>query len=129
MDLVITIGIIGAVLAGLACYLAHGPAKARRWPFVPRYVYGVGVALLAYAPVVFAATDRPTAVLLCALLGLIVAVEGVATGLAHLNTPDAPRSGAGAGTQPDADRILSKLDEELGHENANTARNRAGRGT
>lgn len=110
MDLVITIGIVGAIGAGLACYVAHPYAKRHRWPFVPRYVFGVGVALVAFAPVTFAAVDRPMAVLLCALLALIFGLEGAATGLAHQNDPDPP---PGSST-PTADRILSKLDEEIG---------------
>lgn len=107
MDLVIVTGTIGALLAGLACYVAHPYAKRHHWPFVPRYAYGVGVALLAFAPVVFVALDRPTAVLLLFLLALIFGLEGAATGLAHQDDPDPVEA------TKDADRILSKLDKEL----------------
>ncbi len=109
MDVVIVIGILSAFAAGALCYAAHAYAKHHRWGYIPRYGYGVGVAALAFAPVVFAATDRPMAILLCGMLALIFLGEGVATALAHQNDPDPPPTEL----TPDANRLLQAIDEEL----------------
>jgi hypothetical protein len=107
-NLIIGISGVAATAAGLACAVAHWWAKKRRWAYVPRYVTGTLIGLIAIAAPLFAALDVPDAVLLYGMCWLIFGAMGIATFLAHDGDPDPPHS-----LTPEADRLLSAIDEEL----------------
>jgi hypothetical protein len=108
LNLIIGIGSIAALAAGLACVGAHRWAKAHHWPYVPRYVTGVLFAMGAFAFPLFAALDAPDALILFVVLGAIFGTECIFTWLAHDGDPDPPD-----GRTPEADRLLREIDEEL----------------
>lgn len=105
-ELPIGVGSIAAIAAALACIPAHRWARARRWGYVPRYVFGVAIGLLAFAFPLFMTLETPSAVVLLGVIVLIFSLEGLATWLMHDADPPT--------LTPDADRLLSRIDEELG---------------
>jgi hypothetical protein len=110
MDLTISIALISAIAAGLACWAAHPLAKYLKWGYVPRYALGVGIGHLAYAFVIFSALPLTTAAILYGLLWLIYGAQGLATWIAHQHDPDPkpPR----ASLTPEADRMLRQAIDE-----------------
>lgn len=108
IELIIGIGLIAGVAAAGASVVAHRVAKARRWPYVPRYVCGVVIALASFAFPLFAALAVTSALLLLGVLAGIFTLQGFATWLAHDADPD-----PAGGLSPDADRLLRTIDEEL----------------
>ena len=108
IELIIGIGLIAGVAAAGASVIAHRVARARRWPYVPRYVCGVVIGLAAFAFPLFAALAVTTALLLLGVLAGIFTLQGFATWLAHDADPDLPSA-----MSPDADRLFRAIDEEL----------------
>lgn len=107
VNLLITVGLIAALAAGGACAVAHWIAKRRKWEYIPRYVTGIAIGLIALVFPLFVALPIDDALALWSTVVLIFAVEGGATWLAHDSDPPP------VGEVPDADRILSKLDREI----------------
>lgn len=113
-DLIIGIGIIASIAAGLSCAIAHRHAKAHRWGFVPRYVTGTLIGLIALVFPLFAAMALPDALVLYGVVWLIFGVMGLATWLAHDNDPDPAHKGTRVTLTHEADDLLrAALDEEL----------------
>ena len=75
----ISIGIIGAIAAGLAQALAHQVAQHYHWARIPRYVTGVTIIAAAFAPVVFSALSLEYAAVIYGLFWLITGASGFAT--------------------------------------------------
>ena len=105
-NLSLGIGILAAITAGLACVGAHKIARRRRWGYVPRYVTGIAIGLVALAFPLFCAMPPNDAVLAWGVTALIFVGEGLATWLAHDASPD-------NSTTPEADELIRRLDEEL----------------
>ena len=105
-NLSLGIGIIAAFAAALACAVAHPIARRLRWGYVPRYVCGVAIGLIALAFPLFGALDAHDAALIILIAGGIFGAEGLATWLAHDARPD-------SSTTPEADELIRRLDEEL----------------
>lgn len=110
VETILGIGLIAGIAAAGASVIAHRVAKARRWPYVPRYVCGVVVALSAFAFPLFASQPISTALLDIGVLALIFTLQGFATWLAHDADPDVP----GTPQKPAADAVTRWIDEELG---------------
>lgn len=109
-SLVIGVSLGIATTAGLACALAHRWAKRRRWAYIPRYITGAVIVLIGYGfPLLVALPIVDALVLLFALI-LIYFGGAIGTFLAYDADPDPPTPS----TTPDADRVLSKLDGEIG---------------
>lgn len=106
---ILVIGISGAFAAALAQAIAHQIAQRHRWRRIPRYVAGVTIIALAFAPVVFSALSLEYAAVIYGLLWLIIGASGLATWISYENDPKTK-----PGETPDADAVLQKLDEELG---------------
>jgi hypothetical protein len=111
-DLIIGVGIIASIAAGLACAVAHWHAKTHRWGYVPRYVTGTLIGLIALAFPLFAAMALPDALALYGVIWLIFGVMGIATWLAHDNDP-APKGARVTLTHEADDLLRAALDEEL----------------
>jgi hypothetical protein len=96
MELIIAIGIVSAIAAGLACWIAHPIAKHLN---------------LSYAFPLFAALPIEMAVLLYGMACLIfIGGEGIGTWAAHQNAPDPRPSSVTA----EGDQLLrDALNEEL----------------
>lgn len=103
--IVIGVGILAALLAGLACWAAHGYAERHRWTFIRRCTYGVSVICAAFAIPLFTALPPEIAGTLLLLLIFVCVAAGVGT---WLNYQDRPASDT-----PDADAYLEKLNREL----------------
>lgn len=106
--IVIGIGALGAMLAGLACWAAHEYAERHRWRFIHRCIYGVSVICACFAAPLFAALAPEMAGTLFLLLILVCVGAGLGTWLNYQDKP-APLS-----ETPDADEYLRKLNDEIG---------------
>jgi hypothetical protein len=111
MELIIAIGIVSAIAAGLACWIAHPIAKHLNLSYVPRYGTGIIIGLVAFAFPLFAALPIEMAVLLYGMACLIfIGGEGIGTWAAHQNAPDPRPSSVTA----EGDQLLrDALNEEL----------------
>jgi hypothetical protein len=106
-NLTISIGLIASIAAGFACAIAQRIAKARHWKYVPRYVTGVAIGLVALVFPLFATLETNDAIVVWGVAALIFAGEGIATWIAHDADPEM------TGRTPEADRLLREIDEEL----------------
>lgn len=79
----ISIGIIGAIAAALAQAVAHQIAERRQWPRIPRYVAGITIIALAFAPVLFSALPVEYAAVIYSLFWLIIGASGLATWMSY----------------------------------------------
>jgi len=84
MGIIILIGLISAVAAGLACAAEHGYAERHGWKLLERYGAGAATWLIAFAPPLIGAVNGgmlaiANAVLLYAIAWLIIGGMGVAT--------------------------------------------------
>ncbi len=105
-NLALGIGVIAAFAAALACAVAHPIARRLRWGYVPRYVCGVAIGIIALAFPLFGTLEAGDAALIILIAGGIFGAEGLATWIAHDASPD--RS-----STPEADEMIRQLDEEL----------------
>jgi hypothetical protein len=85
----ITIGVIGAIMAGLAQALAHQVAQHYHWRRIPRYVTGITIIAVAFAPVVFYALAIELAAIVYGLFWLITGASGLATWISYEADPKA----------------------------------------
>lgn len=108
IEIIIGIGLIAGLAAAGASVIAHRVAKVRHWRYVPRYVCGVVIALVAFIFPLFAAQATNNALVLFGVLALIFTLQGFATWLAHDSDPDPPGT-----LTPDADALIRRIDEEL----------------
>lgn len=106
-NLIIGISLGVAVTAGFACVLAHRLAKRRHWTYIPRYIAGAFIVIVGFGFPLFVGMDFPDALTFLMAIILIYTGAGIGTFLAHDADPDPP----GPST---VDRILSKLDKEIG---------------
>jgi hypothetical protein len=83
MNTVISIGIIGAIAAALAQAVAHQIASRYDWRRIPRYVTGITIIALAFAPVVFSALSVEQASVIYGLFWLITGASGLATWISY----------------------------------------------
>ncbi len=83
MSTAITIGIVAAITAGLAQAVAHQIAARYDWPRVPRYVAGITIIAVAFAPVMFSALSVEQAAVLYGLFWLIVGASGLSTWICY----------------------------------------------
>lgn len=79
----ISLGILGSIVAGLAQFIAHQIARRYHWRRIPRYVCGITIIALAYAPVVFSALTLEQAAVLYGLFWLITGASGLAAWIAY----------------------------------------------
>lgn len=79
----VTIGIIGAIMAGLAQALAHQVAQHYHWKRIPRYVTGITIINAAFAPCVFYALPLEHAAIIYGLLWLVTGFSGLATWISY----------------------------------------------
>src|SRR4051812_36550941 len=104
MELVILVGLISAVAAGLACAAEHGYAERHAWEAIERYGAGALTWLVAFAAPLFAALPIEEAVLLYGMAWLIIGGMAVATWTCYRKPI----------TMPDEDDALAaKIDKEL----------------
>ena len=80
---IIGIGIVGAIAAALAQATAHQVARRYHWKRIPRYVTGITIIALAFAPVVFFALPLEHAAVLYGLFWLITGLSGLATWICY----------------------------------------------
>lgn len=85
---IIGIGFIGAIAAALAQAVAHQVAQRHNWKRIPRYVTGITIIAIAYAPVLFFALQLEHAAVLYGLFWLITGASGLATWISYES--DAP---------------------------------------
>ncbi len=83
MNTTIFIGIVCALCAGLAQALAHQVAAIHAWKRIPRYVAGITIIALAFAPVLFYALPTEVAAVLYGLFWLITGASGLATWISY----------------------------------------------
>ena len=83
MSTAITIGIVAAITAGLAQAVAHQVAERYQWERIPRYVTGITIIALAFAPVMFSALSVEQAAVLYGLFWLIVGASGLSTWICY----------------------------------------------
>jgi hypothetical protein len=81
--LTITVSLLSALTAALACAAAHRHANKRKWGFVERYAFGVTAIGIAFAAPLFTALPAETAGTLLLLLGIIVGATGLATWMSY----------------------------------------------
>jgi predicted membrane channel-forming protein YqfA (hemolysin III family) len=86
----IFIGIICATAAAFAQAFAHQVAARHRWKRIPRYVTGISIIALAFAPILFSALPPELAAVLYGLFWLITGASGLATWISY--EADKPRS-------------------------------------
>ncbi len=84
MEVVLLVGLVSTVAAGLACAAEHGYAARHAWGFLWRYGAGVLTWLTAIVPVFIAAVNQelttlPVAGLLYGMMVLIIAGMAIST--------------------------------------------------
>ena len=82
-SIIIGIGVIGAIAAALAQAVAHQVAQRHNWKRIPRYVTGITIIAVAYAPVVFFALALEYAAVIYGLFWLITGASGLATWISY----------------------------------------------
>lgn len=80
---IVGIGIIGAIAAALAQSVAHQIARRNCWKRIPRYVTGITIIAVAYAPVVFFALPLEHAAVIYGLFWMITGASGLATWISY----------------------------------------------
>lgn len=107
-DLIILVGAIASIAAGLACVLAHRIANHYEADYIPRYMSGVAIGLFAFAFPLFAGLGSADALAYYGVAWLIFGVMGIASWLADKAQPANPR----ARIKPQ-DELRDLLDKEL----------------
>jgi predicted membrane channel-forming protein YqfA (hemolysin III family) len=106
----IGIGIIGAIAAAFAQAIAHQVARHYRWRRIPRYVTGITIIALAFAPVLFFALPLGHAAVIYGLFWLIVGASGLATWISY-EMDGAPPAFTRTDLEKWADAIAGEHDE------------------
>jgi hypothetical protein len=101
--------LFGIVLALLLVRIAHREANKRRWSYVPRYVCGALIVMVAFTPALFTTLDPPIASFLLLILGVLFATTGLRTWLEH----DADHQREVAGAIAEAERLNKRIHSEL----------------
>lgn len=88
MEIVILVGLISSIAAGLACAAEHNIAERHGWGVLWRYTAGASTWLVGIVPVFAAAvavklTPLPVSLLLYGMTVLVIAGMGLATALCY----------------------------------------------
>jgi len=103
MELIILVGIVSAIAAGLACAAEHGYAERHAWGTLERYAAGALTWLIATVPILYAALAIEWASLLLLLFGVVIGCMGAATWACYQKPI----------TMPEEDELIARIDKEL----------------
>ena len=84
---IVGIGIVSAIAAAFAQAFAHQFAQHHHWKRIPRYVTGITIIAVAYAPILFFALPLETAAILYGLFWMITGFSGLATWISYEADP------------------------------------------
>lgn len=101
--------ILGALFAAPLIHWSHRYAAGHDWTYIPRYVCGSLIVMVAFAPVLFTMLDWQIAGFLLLMLGVLFAAAGLVTWLEH----DADRQRDVAEAVQQAERVNRRVEKEL----------------